>query len=88
MVDFEMFTDEGNQACTDALQRIHNLIYGDKFITESEFKAFVKEQIHQVSLVHPEVYDTEPEVCFDIRINLALERRGYRYKVNRFDFHS
>ena len=42
MVDFEMFTNEGNQACTHALIAIHEIIYGDKFIPEAEFKKFVK----------------------------------------------
>lgn len=84
MVDFEMFTNEGNQACTHALTAIHEIIYGDKFTPEAEFKKFVKEQIAQVALIHPEVNDTEPEVIFAIRINRALEERGYAYRVDRF----
>lgn len=84
MVDFAMFTNEGNQACTHALIAIHEIIYGDKFIPEAEFKKFVKEQIDQIALTHPEVNDTEPEVLFDIRINRALEERGYAYRVNRY----
>ena len=85
VVEFEMFTDEGNEACTQAYFNIHNAIFGDKFVTENELKQLIKEQIAQVSSVHPEVHDTEPEWCFVERINRALDTRGYNYEINRGD---
>ena len=85
MVDFEMFTDEGNQACTEAYQNIYNVIFGDKFTSEAELKKIVKEQIAQVDANHREVHDTEPEWHFVDRINMALETRGYNYRVTRND---
>jgi hypothetical protein len=85
MVDFEMFTNEGNQACTEAYQNIYNVIFGDKFTSEAELKKIVKEQIAQVEVNHGEVRDTEPEWHFVDRINMALETRGYNYRVTRND---
>ena len=84
-VDFEMFTEEGNEACTQAYQNIYNTIWGDKFVSESELKKLIKEQIAQVEVTHPEVHDTEPEYHFVDRINGCLETRGYSFKVNRND---
>ena len=84
-VDFEMFTDEGNEACTKAYFNIHNAIFGDKFVSEKELKQLIKEQIAQVDAIHPEVHDTEPEWHFVDRINGCLETRGYNYKINRGD---
>lgn len=84
-VEFEMFTDEGNEACTQAYQNIINTIWGDKFVSENELKQLVKEQIAQVASVHPEVHDTEPEWYFVERINLSLKNKGYNYEINRGD---
>ena len=84
-VYFEMFTDEGNEACTQAYQNIYNTIWGDKFVSESELKKLIKEQIAQVDAIHPEVHDTEPEWHFVDRINGCLETKGYNYKINRGD---
>jgi len=86
-VDFEMFTEEGNEACTQAYQNIYDVIFGSKFIPENELKAVVKAEIKQVSLTHGEVYDTEPEWHFVDRINMALETRGYSYRVTRNDLY-
>lgn len=85
MIDFEMFTDEGNQACTEALENIKALIEGDKFISEDELKKFAKEQIAQVDVNHREVHDTEPEWHFQNRINKVLEAKGYSYRVDRYN---
>lgn len=85
MIDFEMFTDEGNEACTAAYQNIKNVIFGDKFVSENELKKLVKEQIDQVESAYPEVHDTEPEWYFVDRINKCLETKGYNYKINRGD---
>lgn len=85
MVDFEMFTDEGNQACTEAYQNIYNVIFGDKFTSETELKKIVKEQIAQVDASHKEVHDTEPEWHFVDYINEALKARGYNYRIDRYD---
>ena len=84
-VDFEMFTDEGNEACTQAFKNIYDVIFGDKFVTENELKKLIKEQIAQVASVYPEVHDTEPEGYFVDRINMALNTRGYNYQINRGD---
>lgn len=80
---FEMFTEEGNEACTQAYQNIYDVIYGSKFVPENELKEVVKAEIKQVAMVHPEVHDTEPEWHFVDRINMALENRGYGYKISR-----
>lgn len=85
MVYFEMFTEEGEQACNEALGNIQTLIKGDKFLSEAELKNFVKEQIAQVDANHGEVHDTEPEWHFVDRINMALETRGYNYRIDRYD---
>jgi uncharacterized protein YjaG (DUF416 family) len=84
-VEFEMFTEEGNEACTQAFKNIYDVIFGDKFVTENELKKLIKEQIAQVEATHPEVHDTEPEYHFVDRINGCLGTRGYSYKVNRND---
>lgn len=86
-VDFEMFTEEGNEACTQAYQNIYDVIFGSKFIPEAELKAVVKAEIKQVSLTHREVYDTEPEWHFVDRINMALETKGYGYRIARNDLY-
>lgn len=85
MVDFEMFTDEGNEACTQAFQTIYDTIFGDKFISEGELKGLLKEQIIKVAIEHGEVHDTEPEWHMVGRVNLALETKGYAYRVSRSD---
>jgi hypothetical protein len=85
MVDFEMFTDEGNEACTQALINIDKVIFGDKFVSEAELKKIVKEQIAQVAEDHKEVHDTEPKWHLVDRINMGLEARGYSYRVGRGD---
>jgi hypothetical protein len=84
-VYFEMFTEEGNEACTQAFQNIYNTIWGDKFVSENELKKLIAEQIAQVASVHPEVHDTEPEWHFVDRINSSLKTRGYNYEINRGD---
>jgi hypothetical protein len=84
-VDFEMFTEEGNEACTKAYFNIHHTIFGDKFVIEGELKQLIKEQIAQVASAYPEVHDTEPEGYFVDRINRALDTRGYNYQINRGD---
>jgi len=84
-LEFEMFTDEGNESCTQAYQNIYNVIFGNKFVIEGELKQLIKEQIAQVDTIHPEVHDTEPEWHFVDRINKILEARGYNYKINRGD---
>jgi len=84
-VYFEMYTEEGNKACTQAFQNIYNTIWEDKFVIEGELKQLIKEQIAQVASIHPEVHDTEPEGCFVERINRALNTRGYNYQINRGD---
>ena len=85
MIEFEMFTDEGNQACTEAFRNIKALIEGDKFISEAELKKFAKEQIAQVDVNHKEVYDTEPVWYFQNRINRVLEDKGYAYRVDHYN---
>ena len=87
MAYFEMFTDQGDQACTRALNNIKTIINGDKFVPENELKAIVKAEIKQVAMIHREVYDTEPEWHFVDRINTSLEGKGYGYKVSRNDLH-
>lgn len=84
-VEFEMFTEEGNEACTQAYQNIKDVIFGDRFVSESELKNIIAEQIAQVDAIHPEVHDTEPEWHFVDRINKCLETKGYNYKINRGD---
>ena len=84
-VEFEMFTEEGNEACTQAFKNIYDVIFGDKFVSESELKKLIAEQIVQVASVHPEVHDTEPEWHFVDRINSSLKTRGYNYEINRGD---
>ena len=82
MVNFEMYTDEGNQACTEALENIKNFINGDKFISEREFWNISGTEIKKVASVHREVYDTEPRWHFERLLNKALEERGYGYKAD------
>ena len=60
---------------------------GSKFVPENELKEVVKAEIKQVSIVHKEVHDTEPEWHFVDRINMALENRGYGYRISRNDLH-
>ena len=86
MIDFEMFTDEGNEACTAAYQNIYDVIFDPfKFISESELKKLIKEQIALVEVSYPEVHDTEPEWHFVDRINSALKTKGYAYTIGRGD---
>ena len=87
MAYFEMFTEEGNMACTQALENIKSIINSDRFVSEDELKSIVKSQVKQVAAKHGEVYDTEPEWHLEDRINQALEAKGYGYKVSRYDFH-
>ena len=81
-----MFSREGNEACAFALNRIVTLINGDKFISQDELKAYVKTQVDGVAREYREVNDTEPEYHFEWRINKALEKRGYSFKISRYDF--
>ena len=85
MLYFGMFTDKGNKACTQAYQIIYNVIFGDKFTSEARLKEIVKDQIAQVEVNNKEVHDIEPELYFINRINIALETRGYGYRVTRDD---
>ena len=87
MAYFEMFTDQGNQACTQAFENIKTVINGDKFLTVDELRAMVKAEDKQVSIDHPEVYDTEPEWHFVDRIDEVLKTKGYAYRMNRSDLH-
>lgn len=82
MIDFEMYTPEGNQACNEALKNIKALINGYRFILEIEFDMFVKEEIKKVASTHGEVYDTEPRWHFEKLLNNALKERGYGYKAD------
>lgn len=86
MIEFEMFTDEGNEACTAAYQNIYDVIFDPfKFISEPELKKLIKEQIALVEVSYPEVHDTEPEWHFVDRINSALKTKGYAYVIGRGD---
>ena len=86
MIEFEMYTDEGNKSCTEAFQNIYDVIFDPfRFVHESELKALIAEQIARVKVTHPEVHDTEPEWHFVDRINLALKTKGYGYTITRGD---
>jgi len=87
MAYFEMFTDQGDQACTRALDNIKTIINGERFISEAELKAIVKAEVKQVSIDHPEVYDTEPEWHFVDRITKVLQTKGYAYSIDRRDLY-
>jgi hypothetical protein len=82
MVDFEMYTEEGNEACTQALENIKTIINGDKFISEREFEEVAEAEMKKVSSTHPEVYDTEPRWHFTRLINKMLEEKGYGYRAD------
>jgi hypothetical protein len=82
MIEFEMYTPEGNQACNEALENIKAIINGDRFIPEREFWKISETEIKKVASVHREVYDTEPRWHFERLLNKALEERGYGYKAD------
>jgi hypothetical protein len=82
MVDFEMYTPEGNEACTQALENIKTIINGDKFISEREFWEILNIEMKKVASVHGEIYDTEPRWHFERLINKMLEEKGYGYRAD------
>jgi len=82
MIEFEMYTDEGNQACNQALENIKTIINGDRFISEREFEEVTEGEMKKVASTHPEVYDTEPRWHFTRLLNKVLGEKGYGYKAN------
>ena len=81
-MEFEMYSDEGDQMCAQVFNDVKTVILGEKFITEYELETLVWNKIKEVSKTHREVYDTEPRWHLERRINEALKERGYGYRLD------
>ncbi len=82
MIDFEMFTQAGNNKCTKVLEKLKAKINGSKFFSEDEFKKLYEKEINTIRTQFSEFDDTEPQYHMRVRVNRALQERGYSYQIN------
>lgn len=80
-LNFEMFTESGNEACRKAVARVFKKIYGTKRVTAEEIEALSKKVFLSVAKKHGEVRDTEPRGYFRELINNALKDVGYSFEL-------
>ena len=81
-IDFEMFTQAGNNKCTKVLEKLKTKINGSKFFTEEEFNKLYEKEINTIRTRFSEFDDTEPRYHMRARVNRALQERGYSYQIN------
>ncbi len=84
--DFEMFSNDGNNACRSVVKKAINKITGTKRITQEEITQYCKDLINKVAEKYGEVEDTEPGWHIAELINKSLTEVGYQFKVSRYDF--
>lgn len=83
---YEMFSDAGNKACVDLVNKLCKKIEGKKRLTQDEVTKIVKEGMDKIESQHPEVYDTEPHWHIVDAVNKKCKEVGYAFTIGRFDF--
>ena len=80
-VDFEMFTNEGNEECRKGVKKIFDYIRGEKRVTKCEVQDKKKEIICEIEKKHGEVWDTEPYYIIRDLTRLCCKEVGYNFVI-------
>lgn len=82
--DYEMFTDEGNQACQQIVERIKAEICSG-VLTRNMLPERIQQLCVEVAQKHGEVWDTEPQANLADRINVLCTEHGWM-EISRWDW--
>tara|TARA_R110000823_G_scaffold233025_2_gene359382 strand:- start:296 stop:610 length:315 start_codon:yes stop_codon:yes gene_type:complete len=85
--DFEMFSSSGNQKVKDLITEVIISIFNEKKINLKGILDYLKRLISEAcngKKGFREIKDTEPLIHIHDHTNMALEFKGYKFKVNRF----
>ena len=77
MRNFEMFTESGNQACDNLVNKVVEKIKGKERVSLEEIISMTKKGIKEISSVHREIYDSEPPTHIAFYIRNAFKDMGY-----------
>lgn len=76
VLDYSMYTDEGNQALARMVDGIKTLITeGD--VRRRELPGLVRNACTQLAKIHAEVWDTEPQVAIGDALSEACAVEGW-----------
>ena len=87
--DFEMFSTSGNKEVKKLIIEATKTIFEEEIVDRKGINDYLKRLINESYNGKDgfrEIRDTEPETHIQNHINKALKFKGYRFKVNRFEF--
>jgi len=89
--DFEMFSPSGNQKVKELIIEVIISIFNEKKITLKGILDYLKRLISEAcngKNGFREIKSTEPEIHIQDQTNRALEFKGYKFKITRFQLKS
>tara|TARA_B100000575_G_C23123888_1_gene650823 strand:+ start:399 stop:713 length:315 start_codon:yes stop_codon:yes gene_type:complete len=87
--DFEMFSKSGNKKVKELIAEAMENIFTKKELNRDKTHNYLKrvlDESYKGKNGFKEIRDTEPETHIQNHVNEALEFKGYKFRVNRFEF--
>jgi len=83
---YEMFSKAGNKRCHTLTLKVCKKIFSDKRMAKAHIIMMLRDGIDKIQESYPEVQDSEPPGHIAFYVNRALEKAGYNFEVERYDF--
>ena len=87
VLSFSMFSKAGDRAMTGLFNRTVRKIHGKQRVTKKDIEKYVKAGIHRIADRYVEVYDSEPPRIMADRLEIELEKAGYNFEVDHYEFY-
>ena len=85
MENYEMFSEEGNQACQALVDKATAFIKSDKKVTPPELRKMISDGMKEIEKDHSEVWDSEPPYHICRILNDVLGQEGYQPILDEYD---
>lgn len=85
-IGFEMFTNAGDKKCKAITKKALKKVFGKARVTQDQLEELVKAELKKAEVKYPEIYDSEPPYHISYYINKGLDKVGYGFKVDSYNF--
>ena len=86
-IDYEMYSKQGNKACSCLVKKAIRKINGKAKVYPPEIIDLLNSGMKKIEKKHEEIFDSEPPYHIARVVNKAIANNGYSWEIDDYDLH-
>ena len=86
-ISYEMFSKQGNKACSSLVKKAIRKIKGKNKVEPLQILDLLKTGMRKIEKKHEEIFDSEPPYHITRLVNKAISENGYSWEIDDYDLY-